>query len=215
MKYEETKQLKEGQTVYVAVKYLGNATDGESAHVKIPTTDWMDMGHHNVVSIGVNVSFEHIVIPAPVKENKPKYDPCRLFKKGDEVEYHPKDGRANPNLLVGRRYKVAVDEPCDSGIVQVEFDGLRHIDTFVAYNNLELVAPVEELEPYRILENLDCFEVRRKKPDDDRGTGYERDVSMFFFSHPPYTRTKEAARAAAEAECKRLNAKYRKEQGNG
>lgn len=131
-------------------------------------------------------------------EPAPKYDPCHLFKAGDVVEYRPKDGRANPNLLVGRRYKVSVDEPCDSGIVQVEFDGLRHIDTFVAYNNLELVTPVEELERYYIEHDSTGFAIV-----DRLNVGY---VAHFKAVQHPH------AKEAAEAERDRLNAEHRKEQ---
>lgn len=134
------------------------------------------------------------------KPTAPKYDPCRLFKKGDEVEYRPKDGRANPNLLVGRRYKVSADEPCDSGIVQVEFDGLRHIDTFVAYNNLKLITPIEELDPYFIEETEYeyCVSIMVGERKDTPATYHKR-------MHPH-------AKEAAESECARLNAEWRKEQ---
>lgn len=144
-----------------------------------------------------------------VSAEQPKHDPTRLFKKGDVVEYRPKDGRANPNLLVGRRYKVSVDEPCDSGIVQVECDGLRHIDTFVAYNNIELVTPVEELEPYSVHAIV----------GDNGKTAFfavrKGDVSVAaFFCDTSRAFTEEQARAAAEAERDRLNAEHRKEQNN-
>lgn len=165
----------------------------------------------------------------------PKHDPCRLFKKGDEVEYRPKDGRANPNLLVGRRYKVSADEPCDSGIVQVEFDGLRHIDTFVAYNNLKLITPIEELKPYSVVElsngdyavykgderlcvfrdgelvtpveELEPYTIREYEDH----YAVEKDGAMYstFFKGSYHAN----AKAAAEAECDRLNAEYRKEMG--
>ena len=195
---------------------------------------------------------------APCKP-APKHDPCRLFKAGDVVEYRPKDGRANPNLLVGRRYKVSADEPCDSGIVQVEFDGLRHIDTFVAYNNLELITPVEEIEPhfffdedevreltvytiyfgtkrnYELVSSLDKKYYTREQAEAERDRlnaeyrkGQEpyyetdryglwkvmkrthipntvREVCTYFDDHPH-------DKEAAEAECARLNAEYRKEQ---
>ena len=132
-------------------------------------------------------------------EPAPKYDPCRLFKKGDEVEYRPKDGRANPNLLVGRRYKVSADEPCDSAIVQVEFDGLRHLDTFVAYNHLQLVTPVEEIKQFYL----------------------ESDNNMSFYIYFGTKRNYELVSRLdkkyysltdAFAEVDRLNAEYRKEQ---
>lgn len=154
--------------------------------------------------------------PSVVSIVKPKHDPCRLFKAGDEVEYRPKDGRANPNLLVGRRYKVSVDEPCDSGIVQVECDGLRHIDTFVAYNNLELVTPVEELNPYYIEENDIEFQVRMKYEDSDCLISVFRfkNIVEGYKQYHDMLPTMTQARECAEAECARLNAEYRKTQTN-
>lgn len=130
-----------------------------------------------------------------------KYDPCRLFKAGDVVEYRPKDGRANPNFLVGRHYKVSADEPCDSGIVQVEFDGLRHLNTFVAYNNLQLVTPVEDIKQFYL-------------ESDNHSVFY-----IFFGTKQNYELVsrldkKYYSLTDAIAECDRLNAEYRKEREN-
>lgn len=170
--------------------------------VKIHEFD-MSEGIFNIIYSLPSIEYKPYCAGLDVKEisvyEPPKYDPCRLFKKGDEVEYHPKDGRANPNLLVGRKYKVAADEPCDSGIVQVEFDGLRHLDTFVAYNNLELVTPVEELEPYTVREYEESFAVEKSG-----------NIYSVFFKGSYYAKAKEAA----ETERDRLNAEYRKEQNN-
>jgi hypothetical protein len=60
---------------------------------------------------------------------------------------------------------------------------------------LELVTPVEELEPYSIGESTDYFSVEK---DDEELSLYWKD------KHPN-------AKEAAEAECARLNAEYRKE----
>lgn len=181
--------IKVGETYYVRMKVTYKEKD--QVRVKNPMVSVYGCDY-------MIVSHEYI---HPTNE-QPTHDPCRLFRKGDEVEYRPKDGRANPNLLVGRKYKVAADEPCDSGIVQVEFDGLRHIDTFVAYNNLELVTPVEELEPYFVMELKGAYGVynTRFQP--------ETEVCHFFADMHPH------AKEAAEAECARLNAEHRKEQNN-
>lgn len=151
-----------------------------------------------------------------VAPEKPKYDPCRLFKKGDKVEYSPRDGRdcLEAPWIYDEAEVIEDEDKNGSVVVRFTFNYGEPAVHKVPWYYLQLVSPVEELEPYRIFENSHCFEVRRKEPDDDRGTGYDRDVSIFFFSHPPYTRTKEAARAAAEAECARLNAEHRKEQNN-
>lgn len=216
---EQIKNLKKGQEVYIKANFLEiGKSMNESLYVHINRTDGLGYGFE-ISGQSCNIPIEDIVIPS-----SPKYDPCRLFKTGDVVEYRPKDGRANPNLLVGRRYKVSVDEPCDSGIVQVECDGLRHIDTFVAYNNLELVTPVEEQMPFSVEEiNVDSL-IYNPKLDPcrdsetafhvkytDKHSGEIIIVKTYYESNIyPYA----CARADAEAERDRLNAVYGKEQNN-
>lgn len=197
MNFEESTQLKEGQTVYIVVKYLGTTTDGQSAHVKIPTTDWMDMGHHSVVSISPNVSFEHIVIPSPVKENKPKYDPCRPFKKGDIVEPVACNGRAPLYLrkYIGTKQVVECDEDIN-GIVGIVGDVEAVSAAF-----LKLVTPVEELEPYCVKETTSVYEVFNRNENNSS-------VAIFFKSQYSIGKAKERA----EAERDRRNAEYRKEE---
>ena len=211
MKKEESTQLKEGQTVYIAVKYLGTTTDGESAHVKIPTTDWMDIGHHSVVSISPNISFEHIVIPSPVKENKPKYDPCRKFRKGDKVEPKAVKGRPAIGGITGAIIKlsgqffVARDESENENYtVTILMPDGTECEIDPAY--LELVTPVEEMRPYSVRE-CKCsksMEVRR----DNSG----RVCAVYYYGGECPAYTEATAKAAAEAERDRLNAEYRKEQ---
>lgn len=207
MKKEESTQLKEGQTVYIAVKYLGTTTDGESAHVKIQTTDWMDIGHHSVVSISPNISFEHIVIPSPVKENKPKYDPCRKFRKGDKVE--PKAVKGRPAIggingaiikLSGQFFVARDESENENYTVTILMPDGTECDTDPAY--LKLVTPVEEREPYFVQENQNVVEVLSHEDE-------EVPATVFFKSKH------KNARERAEAERDRLNAEYRKEQNNG
>lgn len=190
MKPEE---IKIGETYYIRVK--ADSKDSESVYCQLIDADG---NGRKALSFYNWMLYSFTPVPAA-----PKYDPCRLFKKGDEVEYHPKDGRARPNLLVGRKYKVAADEqPCDSGIVQVEveFDGLRHLNTFMAYNNLELVTPVEERSPYYVKETASVYEVFNRNENNSS-------VAIFFKSQYSIEKAKERA----EAERDRLNAEYRKE----
>ena len=141
-----------------------------------------------------------------IPEAYPKYDPCRLFKAGDVVEYRPKNGRANPNMLVGRKYKVHVDEPCDSGIVQVEIDPIRHIDTFVSYDQLKLVTPVEELEPYTVGK----AEINTTDGEYDTWAVYdEHGYIVAQFAEEAYKPGEAKARAEAERDSR--NAEWRKE----
>lgn len=120
----------------------------------------------------------------------PKYDPTRLFREGDKVRLVERNGRKpftfslNYTILIvaadeDSKGLVSIHEPCSS-------------DTFVIhYSHLELVTPIEELEPYSIdPANTNVLFKRGKKfatfEDDDE---------------------------ALEV-CDRLNAEYRKEHGN-
>lgn len=212
MKKEESTQLKEGQTVYIAVKYLGTTTDGESAHVEIQTTDWMDIGLNSVVSISPNVSFEHIVIPSPVKENKPKYDPCRKFKMGDIVEYVEVNGRDYKDAPpLGKQCRVFKDETDGFVVVnRLDFNVVYRYE--VPFYHLKLVTPVEELEPYYVSTNIDCSTCTIFKKVGEKKLVY----SSYHFVHGNGCKNAimgiTEAKAAAEAECARLNAEYRKEQ---
>lgn len=73
-------------------------------------------------------------------------------------------------------------------------------ETLSAWNipffHIELVTPVEELEPYSVEESTDYFSVEK---DDAELCLYWKD------KHPN-------PKAAAEAECKRLKEEYRKEE---
>lgn len=131
-------------------------------------------------------------------ETAPKYDPCRKFKKGDKV--HMK------REVHGRPVYIGDDawEPLDPNeIWSVEEDELEtgwvHIKTScvhasVWHGMLELVTPIEELEPYSVEDGPMAF--RLKKGD--------KLLASYWRSHPN-------AKAAAEAERDRLNAEYRKE----
>ena len=141
----------------------------------------------------------------------PKYDPCRLFKKGDRVEPTFWNGRppvaselrANSEFLPHDGiYTVLSDER--NSIAFIDYHGKS---VFIPVNHLELVTPVEELESYNVKLLQDGV-----PPDtyhywavmDDMG----HEVARFWCEQ--YEAGK--AKAAAEAECARLNAEYRKEQ---
>ena len=134
-------------------------------------------------------------------ENKPKHDPCRLFKKGDKVKPAERHGRKTPKLNYKAEYTVTSSED-DYGTVGIEcFNGAMSVSVNIPFYWLELVTPVEELEPYRV--------------KDDGGFYYIEKADVLYAlctfnktSHPN-------AKAAAEAERDRLNAEWRKEQDNG
>lgn len=129
-----------------------------------------------------------------IPETYPKYDPNRLFREGDKVKVVKNKGRIGSSTLpVGTRATVVKDEDeCDW--VFLKADDCDKLDTIdPAY--LKLVTPVEEVKPYSVGESTDYFSVDK---DDEELSLYWKD------KHPN-------AKAAAEAECDRLNAEWRKE----
>lgn len=145
----------------------------------------------------------------------PKYDPNRLFRKGDKVRLCEYNGRApfdNENFEpeeAGQLCIIAEDEDNENAyslhvwkledMEREPDDGERPWFAFPLMF-MELVSPVEEQEPYRVEEDSQYWHVL-----------YEQDggimtVCKFLKSYHP------TAKAAAEAECERLNAEYRKEQ---
>lgn len=134
----------------------------------------------------------------------PKHDPCRLFKKGDLVRVVEWNGRH----FHDRDYGVDIETGCVARIYESEKDDPKKCAVKVAYRQywftvptcfLELVTPVEELEPYIIREYADFYAVEKD------GAQY----SIFFKGS-----YHDNAKAAAETECKRLNDEWRKEQNN-
>lgn len=130
-------------------------------------------------------------IPVPPA---PKYDPCRLFRAGDRVTPKVVNGRDFNNIAEEMKGKVLIVTQDENRLCNVYVrDGEDEFTIDPAY--LELVKPVEELEPYSMGESSDYFSVDK---DDDELCLYWKD------KHPH-------AKEAAEAECSRLNAEYRKE----
>lgn len=136
----------------------------------------------------------------PLEPTTPKYDPCRLFRKGDIVKVKEHiDGRKlhafTTGLTLGKTYTVEQDEKdCK---LQIKNDDGYGIYAFVHF---ELATPVEELEPYYVEDVGNAWVVR--KPED---CGMYSTQAWFSKERHPH------AKAAAEAECARLNAEARKE----
>lgn len=133
------------------------------------------------------------------KLSSPKYDPCREFKEGDKVRVK-REVHDRPVYIGEDAW-----EPLDPDeIWSVEEDELEtgwvHIKTSCVHATvwhamLELVAPVEEQEPYSVGETTDYFSVDKDNEE----------VSLYWKARHPH------AKDAAEAECKRLTEEYRKE----
>ena len=132
-------------------------------------------------------------------ENASKYDPCRLFRRGDKVRVvEERNDRIPPicgRIEPGKVYTVSGNE--DGGDVMLEVEGKYDC---ISWLWLDLVTPVEELEPYSVVNAHTHWDVT----DNDMKT-----VVTYSKAYHPH------AKAAAEAECARLNAEHRKEQNNG
>lgn len=127
---------------------------------------------------------------------KPKYDPCRLFKKGDKVRVVEYKGRSYSLYWKKRLGEILTVTESEDETADIEVDE-QCIDP--AY--LELVTPVEELEPYYVRESGSSFSIARE--------GEKGILSVYFKGFHPH------ARAAAKADRDRLNEEWRKEQNNG
>ena len=136
-------------------------------------------------------------------ELKSLYDPCRLFKTGDIVTPIERDGREVPDGAPVCE-KCTVVESEKNGIVCIRYDaGSEHYIHEIPYFLLELVTPVEELEPYFVKETASVYEVFNRNENNSS-------VAIFFKSQYSIEKAKERA----EAECKRLNTEYGKEVGD-
>lgn len=131
---------------------------------------------------------------------KPKYDPCRLFKKGDIVRLKEWNGRC-PALPEDWKFdnglfKVREDEKFNSSVEITRENSKTVYIAPICF--VELVTPVEELEPYELVETTDYWSVEKENDE----------LCLFWKKHHPH------AKEAAEAERDRLNAEWRKEQNN-
>ena len=134
-------------------------------------------------------------------EKLTKHNPCRLFKKGDivEIDTHARDIAASmkkSGVELGKRYTVTEDENNTGYVSFIGEDGIEHHSMFFW---LKLVTPAEETLPYWVEESEVWWNVYDSN---------EVSIASFFKAGHPN------AKAAAEAECARLNAEYRKEQNN-
>ena len=197
----------EYKTVVDAIDIFRNMSEGEKASINnflasyFRETKKQEKMRNALKKMGISLTPE-----------KPKYDPCRKFKKGDIVDYRRRDGRDYETVPDSEDYKFARvldSEDDESGMVGVEFVAAYGGDDayfLVPWYHLQLVTPVEELEPYSVHESevARCFDIMREKlcvmsfPFGSKETGYYHDEP--------------AAKAAAEAERDRLNEEWRKEQ---
>lgn len=152
--------------------------------------------------------------PPPSVGSTPKYDPCRLLKKGDRVQVKRRNGRCNgkDGEYLREAFCVVAEDEIPNELVRVYHNSTEYrLDP--AY--LELATPVEELERYVIIHNEreKYYDVCWKDDDEPDGrTGRTRVRATFWYHKPPQTYSQTEALSAAETERDRLNAEHRKEQ---
>lgn len=196
--------IKVGETYNVRVKVIGIAKN---------FVDVIYVDDEGISGLHIGKRRAGILRPISPEKNtdpSPKYAPCRLLRKGDKVQVKKRNGRCNGKdgeYLREAFCEVAEDEEPNE-LVRVYHNSSEYkLDP--AY--LELVTPVEELDPYYIYESKEeeSFDIMKRvgKLNLTRNCIYYKSETN---DHAELTR--EEAQAAAEAECKRLNAEYRKEQ---
>lgn len=194
------KDIKAGETYNVRVKVTH--VDAYK-NVRVNTVDENDkqLGVESTVFYSGELRAFSPITPENGKKNTesaPKYDPRRKFRKGDKVRLREYNGRKPYDFWHKQTIKhfgakldtVLDDEKEDSGHVDIFQDApIDELTVRVHASYLELVTPVEELEPYSIdPANTNVLFKRGKKiatfEDDDE----------------------------AQDLCDRLNAEHRKEQ---
>lgn len=131
-------------------------------------------------------------------QEKPKYDPCRRFKKGDKVRIVQCKGRdfnREAKLSRGKVAEVLYDE-VENVLISVFLPDKSDIAIDPAY--LELVTPVSEREPYSVIDSPRAYNIVQVR---------EKKLFTSFYKDQPH------AKEEAEKYCKQLNDAWRKEQG--
>jgi hypothetical protein len=190
MDKEQINELKPGDEILIRGRFEKIKENGDYSISYLLTTV-----HGKLYMYKAAVHPSAVIIKSP-----PKHDPTRLFKKGDVVTPRIYLGRKDKGLEMGEKYIVTADEIAGDMVAIKHHFTLR--PDIVQTCFLELVTPVEELERYVVEPGDIAWFVVDKKHESG-----ELNVVMYMNTHPN-------PKAAAEAECKRLNAEWRKELNN-
>lgn len=124
---------------------------GETYNVRVKVEHIDEDGWIKVRTNEKSISFILAPREAEFISPLPKYDPCREFMNGDKVRMVMRDGRY-PYCMQKHEQIVPTDTICT--VVRCELNGFVAVEYNNGYNPvvhfsfLELVTPVEELEPY-------------------------------------------------------------------
>lgn len=203
---KKLEDIKVGETYNVRLKFTRIDSYGDR---------WFDVPFDNEDGREFCLSDKEVKELVTRLDSNKKYDPCREFMNGDKVRMVMRDGRY-PYCNRMREHIVPSDTiltvaaNLGNGLVAVR-DDKNPNEQVVGFYFLELVTPVEELEPYSLEEEA-AF-------SDDEPCGIihiyynyngGRDKVRTFYENGPESWN--ATKAAAEAERDRLNDEYRKEQ---
>ena len=185
--------LKQGQSYLILANYYGNDCDNDHHFIAVPskTRFYLD---ERAVQTCVSLPSE-----PPTSAGSPsKYSPLRRFRKGDRVRVVAWQGRSpGCSALLGKITTVLHDEHEFGVRIQIG-EGESYCTPDACF--LELITPVEELEPYEVTESTDYFAVENRSKCDEVATFWKE-------WHPN-------PKEAAETECARLNAEHRKNLNN-
>lgn len=190
---EQIKNLKPGDPLLIHGTFVKTHYDGDIQY-ESPYTgpdDKISNTYRSTIPSCVSLP-EHKTVEITLTPT-PKYDPCRLFKKGDIVEPVERWGR-KLRIKAGH-YRIDTDE-VDNRVM------MTHCETGVSFAAIDtvylnLITPVEEVEPYKI-----AFD------DVTQNWNVIKDGVVLC----SYKGTKHPhAEKSAEAERDRLNEEYRKE----
>ena len=201
-------QLKKGDALLIHGTFQRIFSDGDIGIEVKETNIHTDEPQNNLIYVSPTCVSLPSEPPTSVGSH-PQYDPCREFQPGDKVRMIMRDGRY-PYCMRMREHIVPSDTILTvaanlrNGLVAVRSDGNLN-EQVVGFYFLELVTPVEELEPYVICENDASYEVRLHSQKENH--------TMAIYNKNAYGNWLKA-RYAAETECARLNAEHRKEQSN-
>lgn len=180
---EQIKNIKPGDILYLNNYPITFQTSNIHGHV---------FAHDNVAECGEGCAcwFSNKYLSLTSAETAPKYDPCRLFKKGDKVRVVDWNGRTTNHK--GEIGEVTEDELGGRVTFSV---GSHTFKRCYPICFLELVTPVEEIEPYSVETCQYGYTVNKGE------------LILATYNDETHPHAKEAA----EAERDRLNAEYRKE----
>lgn len=197
---EQIKNLKVGDPLLIHGTFVKTHADGDIQY-ESPYTGPDDKISNtyrstipSCVSLPESRTVEITLTPTP------KYDPCRIFQRGDKVRVK-REVNGRP-VYIGEDAWEPLDpeeiwtvvEEKETGWVELKY---CCVSADVWHGMLELVTPVEEMEPYEVTESSDYYGVGKDDLEEEAAIFWKK-------SHPN-------AKAAAEAECARLNAEHRKE----